>query len=69
MRKSSTGSNAARLNASLLAYCNQQGSFRDLGVQVLYKTHENSCIKQESQDHSTECGHCLGHVEITEGAV
>ena len=49
-------SGAARLNTPLLAYCNQENPFRDLGVHLLYKTHENRCIKWESLDHCNEQG-------------
>lgn len=47
MGDSFMGSGAARLNAPLVAYCNQENSIRDLGVHLLYRTHENRCIKWE----------------------
>lgn len=56
------GSGAARLDAPLVAYCNQENSVRDLGAHLLYKTYENRCMKGESGDRCSERGHCLGQL-------
>lgn len=60
MGDSFMGSDAARLNAPLVAYCNQENSVRDLIAHLLYKTYENRPIKWESRDRCGERGHCLG---------